>query len=123
MEADKTPKTPAGVDMRNEVIDAFLSGNAQAKVPAPMWKRKSVIETGAATVCDVLEDQLSFDNLAAMAQVLALAAKSEDKLLKLTAHALIARMAAYHAWMQEEEPEPEISDSVRAILRGMGFSQ
>jgi hypothetical protein len=34
-------------------------------------------------------------------------------------------MAAYHAWMQEDdiEPEPEISDSTRAILRGMGFNQ
>ena len=125
MEADKTPKTPAGVTMRNEVIDALLTGNAAAVIPAPAWRRQNPFSNarGSATVGDLLEDQLSGDNLAAFAAVLAHAAKSTDKLAALSAHALIARMAANHAWMQEDEPEPEISDSVRAILRGMGFNQ
>jgi hypothetical protein len=119
---DKTPKTQAGVDMRNEIIDAVLTGNANAVIPAPTWDHFS---TFPATVADLLEDQLSTDNLAAFAGLLALTAKSTDKLLALSAHALIARMSAHHAWMQEDdiEPEPEISESTQRLLQSMGFNK
>ena len=107
MEADKTPKTPAGVDMRNEVIDALLTGNASAVIPAPMWSKASVSGVfGKATVVDLIEDQMIPENTAALVNILALAAKSADKVLSLSAHALIAKMAAYHAWLQEDDIEP-----------------
>ena len=129
---DKIPTSPAGRDLRDDVIDAMLNGFPDTKIPAPAWSRCD--KDGHVALIDMVESNLATEDVCALLRILALAAGSSDKVVSLSAHAFIAKMAAYHAWTHEDdlwrlnEPEDEHGsermeiDSVsRALFQRIGM--
>lgn len=103
----RTPNTPAGTDLRNDVITAFEAGDVTARLPSPAWHMRTGDDSRTTTLIGILEVHMTDDLIAEIVKIVAQAARSADPVLSLPAKALIAKVAAHHGWEHEDDIEVE----------------